>query len=125
MASETLRRAGFMAAAIAATVALGLALATGSGAKGKANTKVTIQGGGGTVSGTVKSSDEDNCADGRKVKIFKIKDGEKDKVGTDTAQANNNEYQWQGGNVGPGRFFAKAGETNRCQADKSKTVRSN
>ncbi len=86
---------------------------------------MTIQGGGNTVSGVVKSPDEDNCANGRKVKIFEVKNGEKDQVGSDTAQANNNEYQWQGGNGGPGKFFAKVGETSQCEADKSKTVRSN
>jgi hypothetical protein len=90
--------------------------------RGKASTKVTIQGGG-SVSGYVKSSNENKCANGRKVIVFRVKNGDKDKVGTDTASPNGDKYQWSVGNPGNGKYFAKAKETSRCEGDTTKTVK--
>jgi hypothetical protein len=113
--------AGGVALAVFGVVAMSGSAMAG----GKASTKVKIQGGGGEIYGTVESSNENKCANGRKIKVYKVKNGEKEYVLSDTAQANNDEYQWNAGNVGNGRYFAKAPETNKCEADKSKTVRSN
>jgi hypothetical protein len=116
---------GMRLKAIAATAAIGLfgglALSGGAHAAGKASTKVTIQGGG-SVSGYVRSSDEDKCANGRKIKVYRLKNGNADLVTTDTAQVNGTRYQWSAGNPGNGKYFAKAPETSKCEGDVSKTV---
>jgi hypothetical protein len=91
--------------ALGAALVAALAISSGAGAKGQANTKLTIQGGGGLVSGLVKSSDENHCADGRKVLIFQVKHGDAEKVATDHAQQDGDEYQWGHGFEG-GRYFA-------------------
>lgn len=91
-------------------------------ARGKASSKVTIQGGG-SISGYVKSSDEDACANGRKVKVYRVKNGNKDLVTTDTASPNGTKYQWSAGNPGNGKYFAKVAETSKCEGDKSPTVK--
>ncbi len=112
-------------AAIISAVALFGALGIPSpadAAKGKASTKITIQGGG-SVGGYVKSSNESKCANGRKIIVFRVKNGSSEKVGSDTAQANGNGYQWSVGNPGNGKYFAKAKETSKCEGDVSKTVK--
>ncbi len=58
---------------------IGLALSGGASAGGKASSKVTIQGGG-SISGYVKSSNENRCANGREVKVYRVKNGDKDLV---------------------------------------------
>lgn len=110
--------AGGTLAAIVALSPIGAALG-----RGEANTQVTIQGGGGLVEGEVKSPDEDKCAAGRKVLVFKVKNGESDKVASDTATQNGDRYQW-GTDVGGGKFFAKVRPIDgKCQGDTSKTVK--
>jgi len=100
----------------------GLLVSEGAGARGKASTKVTIQGGG-SISGYVKSSNENKCANGRKVKVYRVKNnGDKDLITTDTATANGDKFQWSAGNPGNGKYFAKAKETSQCEGDKSPTV---
>jgi hypothetical protein len=101
---------------------IGLALSGGASAGGKASSKVTIQGGG-SISGYVKSSNENRCANGREVKVYRVKNGDKDLVTTDTASPNGDKYQWSAGNPGNGKYFAKVKETSRCEGDKSPTVR--
>ena len=100
----------------------GLLVSEGASARGKASTKVTIQGGG-SVSGEVKSSNEDKCANGRKIIVFRVKQGSKEKIGSDTASPNAGTYQWSVGNPGNGKYFAKAKETSKCEGDVSKTVK--
>ena len=105
---------------IAAAVALGpMGSALG---QGKANTKLTIQGGGGLVQGEVKSPNENACADGRKVLIYKVKNGNSQKVGSDTATENGGRYQWAKAFEG-GRYFAKVKETSQCKGDSTETVK--
>ena len=88
---------------------------------GKANTKVTIQGGGGLVEGEVKSPDEDNCANNRKVLIYKVQNGNATKVGSDRATAERRPLP-----VGQGFrgrwYFGKVKETSQCKGDETKTV---
>lgn len=111
-----------LVACVGVALVAGLALSGGAGAAGKAKTTVTIQGGG-SISGYVKSPNENKCANGRKVKVFRVKKSGKQLVTTDTAQANGDKYQWSAGNPGNGKYFAKAKATNRCKGDKSPTVR--
>ena len=99
-------------------------MSTGADAqRGKASTTVTIQGGG-SISGYVKSSNENKCANGRKVIVWRVKkDAPDQKVVTDTATANGDKYQWSAGSPGNGKYFAEAKETSKCEGDVSKIVR--
>lgn len=112
-------RAGLAATAVVAVGAFGLSGM--ADARGKANTKVTIQGGGGLVEGEVKSPDEDNCANNRKVLIYKVQNGNATKVGSDRATQNGDRYQWAKAFEG-GRYFGKVKETSQCKGDETKTV---
>jgi hypothetical protein len=103
-----------------AIVALGLASAP-AGARGRANTKLTIQGGGGLVEGEVKSPNENACADNRKVLIFQVKNGDAERAGSDRATENGDRYQWAKAFEG-GRSFGKVKETSQCEGDSTKTV---
>ena len=96
---------------------------------GKAETKVNIKGDNGDYYGYVKSSDADNCANGRKVKVFKqlgsVQDPKNDlKIGSDYAEPNGDKYMWSIGNSGykHGHFYAKVGKTSYCKGDTSKTI---
>jgi hypothetical protein len=120
-----LRTGGKLGAGLTTTavIALGaLGLSGMADAKGKANTQVTIQGGGGLVQGLVKSPNENACADNRKVLIYKVQNGEAEKAGSDRATQDGTEYQWAKAFEG-GKYFAKVKETSQCQADTTKTVR--
>ncbi len=110
--------------AAVAAIAITGGFASGAGAAGKAETKVSIKGGP-DFYGYVKSSDATNCADGRTVKLYKIVNGQNEYIGSDTAQANGNRYMWSTGNTGAGngKFFAKAVRTPDCKSDKSKIIR--
>ena len=110
-----------MGAAVVAAIVIGASAS--AGAKGQANTRLTIEGGGGLVAGEVKSPDENHCADGRKVLIFKVKkNGGADHVASDTATQDGDEYQWGHGFDG-GRYFAKVRQTSQCQGDRTETVK--
>lgn len=108
----------------AAVAVLALGLASGeAGARGQAKTKVTIQGGGGLVQGEVQSPDENNCANQRKVLIFKVKNnGNSEKVASDRATENGDRYQWARAFEG-GKYFAKVKPTSQCKGDVTKTVK--
>ena len=100
------------------------AVASAGGAGGRIVTKVTIKAEGTDLFGYVKSDDEQLCAADRKVKVFRVKRGDKEKIGTDNAQANGNRYQWSLGNTGLyGRFYAKVARTPDCGGDESRTIR--
>lgn len=99
-----------------------LALTGAAGAKGQANTTLTIDGGGGLVQGEVRSPNENKCANNRKVLIFQVKNGDSEQVATDRAQQDGDRYQWGKGFEG-GRYFAKVNPTDDCKGDKTKTVR--
>jgi hypothetical protein len=113
------------AVAVAVCGALGMAGIASAG--GQAETTVTIQGGG-SISGTVKSPKPNKCANGRKVIVYKQQGNNQNpssdnKVTTDIAQPNNNEYQWNAGNVGNGKYYARVRHNDDCQGDFSRTVR--
>lgn len=111
-----------LAMAVAVVAALAIGSGASAGAKGQANTTVTIKGGGGAITGEVKSPDENHCADNRKVLIFQVKNGNADKVATDRAQPNGGEYQWGHGFDEGGKYFGKVNPNSNCQGDTSKTV---
>jgi hypothetical protein len=119
-------RAPLVALAVAVTAFTAVAPAQ---AAGKAETKVNIKGDNGDYYGYVKSSDADNCANGRKVKVFKqlgsVQDPKNDlKIGSDYAEPNGDKYMWSIGNSGykHGHFYAKVGKTSYCKGDTSKTI---
>ena len=124
MTARTLR----IAAAISAIILLA-AIVSVAGARERAETKVTIEGGGGEYFGYVKSS-KLKCKNGRKVKLYKQLGSEPhprtDKfINSDIAQANNDGYQWNTGSTGVhrGKVYARAGRIDGCKADNSKTIR--
>jgi hypothetical protein len=126
MFNSTKVRTALVALAVSVTALSGVATAQ---AAGKASTDVSIKGHNGDYYGYVKSSDSDNCANNRKVKVFKQTGSDQDpkndqKIGTDTAQANGDGYMWSIGNSGykHGKFYAKVGKTDYCKGDTSKTI---
>ena len=126
MFNSTKVRTALVALAVSVTAFGGVASAQ---AGGKADTKVSIKGDNGDYYGYVKSSDSDNCANGREVKVFmqtgSVQDPKNDqKIGSDIAQPNGTKYMWSIGNSGykHGSFYAKAGKTDLCKAATSKTI---
>jgi hypothetical protein len=116
-------------AALALAAAGGLVATGVAGAGGGASTKVKIKAPSGEVYGTVESSKPQKCANGRKVTVYRQKGGEQGggddiKVGSDTASANNDEYQWNLGNPGltGKKIYARAGKKPGCKADNSRTI---
>ena len=126
MFNSTKVRTAIAALAISITAFGGVASAQ---AGGKADTKVSIKGDNGDYYGSVKSSNTGNCANDRKVKVFKQTGNEQDpkhdlKIGTDTAEPNGDKYMWSIGNSGykHGEFYAKVGKTSLCKGATSKTI---
>jgi hypothetical protein len=117
----------FMAAVLAALgcVAIsGIALAGG-----KADTQVKIKAESDGFFGYVKSSNPDNCANNRKVVVYKQTGEAPDrhadqKIGSDLAQPNGDKYMWSTGNTGKpkGDYYAFAKSTPKCKSDYSKTI---
>jgi len=92
-------------------------------------TEVTIGGQDGDYHGRVKSSDADNCENGRKVKVYKMlgaspSPSTDQKIGTDTAEPDGAHASWSIGNSGfkHGKFYARAGKTDWCSADTSPVI---
>ena len=119
--------------AIAATAVLAVSLTAGAGiagAAGNAETKVTIKQQSGDFYGKVKSSDPYRCADDRKVVLYEQLGSGQDhrndrKVASDRSSLDGDHGEWSTGNTGldSGRYYARAGKTDGCKADTSKTVR--
>jgi hypothetical protein len=133
MFDSTKIRTALVALAVSVTAFTAVASAEAGGKRpkegAKAETKVNIKGHEGDYYGYVKSSDEDYCADGRKVKVFKQTGRHQDpkddlKIGTDYAEQSGGKYMWSIGNSGykHGHFYAKVGKTNYCKGDYSKTI---
>ena len=114
-----------------AAIAITGVVAPGASAAERTPTKVTIQNpGNGEFYGQVKSEDPANCADGRKVTLFKMlgdapDPGADQKIVSDTASANGDGYEWNAGNTGyrKGRFYARVKRTELCAGDLSKVIR--
>ena len=114
----------FAAAAIALTALVGTA-----GAAGKAPTKVLIEAESGGFFGYVKSPKAQKCANGRTVYVYqqlgsKPRPATDLRVAMDTAQANNDGYQWNIGNPGlrEGNFYAHVNATPQCKGANSITL---
>ena len=133
MFNSTKVRTAIAALAIAVTAFTAVASADAGNRRpkdaGKAETKVSIKGDNGDYYGYVKSSDAGNCANDRKVKVFKQTGNDQDpkhdlKIGTDTAEPNGDKYMWSIGNSGykHGEFYAKVGKTSLCKGATSKTI---
>lgn len=126
MFNSTKVRTALVALAVSVTAFTAVASAQ---AGARADTKVNIKGHEGDYYGYVKSSDEDNCAYERKVKVFKQLGSAQDpkhdlKIGTDYAEYDGDRYMWSIGNSGykHGKFYAKVGKTDYCKGDYSKTI---
>jgi hypothetical protein len=93
-------------------------------AAAKAPVTVTIKAEGTDLSGVVKSRNPELCAANRKVKVFKVINGENHLFTTDTTdEPGNAPYEWSTGNTGQeGTFFAKVSAKPGCRADVSPTI---
>jgi hypothetical protein len=118
-----------MSSAAAAFAAIGALAFTGIATAGggeRANTTVTIKGGG-EVFGYVKSPKPRKCAKERKVALYDQQGANQnpqndEKVLTDTTDKVGDRYQWSAGNPGSGDFYAKVRKTDDCKGDTSKTI---
>jgi hypothetical protein len=119
----------YVAVAVAATAVALTGLAGTASAAGKAPTKVLIQAESGGFFGYVKSPKLE-CKSERTVVLYKQlgskqRPASDEEVGMDTAQANNEGYEWNMGNPGlhSGRYYARALPTPLCKAANSVTLR--
>ena len=108
-----------LAAVIVACAAL--AFAAVAGARGAAQTNVTIKGSGGDFSGKVKSS-KSACVGDRKVIVYKLKGNGYDppndtRVGSDVSEVHGDRGVWSTGNSGfkHGAFYAYAPRVPGCK----------
>jgi hypothetical protein len=119
----------FVAVALAATAVALTGLAGTASAAGKAPTRVLIRAESGGFFGYVKSPKLE-CKSERTVVLYKQlgakqRPASDEEVGMDTAQANNEGYEWNMGNPGlhSGRYYARALPTPYCKAANSVTLR--
>ena len=107
---------------MAALVALAAcAFVATAGARGAADTKVTIKGPNGDFSDKIKSSKQ-KCLGGRKVIVYRLRgngyDPEHDtKIAKDTSEVVGNHGEWSVGNTGagPGAYYALAKRSPGCK----------
>jgi hypothetical protein len=111
---------------LALVVVAALGLTASAGARGAAETNVTIRENSGDFHGKVKSSKQ-SCVDERKVALYKQKGHDQmpsqdKKVASDSASSNG---EWSTGNTGfeKGKFYARAKAISGCQGDNSETVK--
>lgn len=104
------------------------ALASLAGARGRADSRVTIHGENGDFQGRV-FSERRSCLGHRKVVVYKQKgDVQKpadDKViGSDTSERHGDHGEWSIGNAGfrNGKFYAHVKRTDECKGDFSRTI---
>lgn len=115
----------------AAAIAISGAFATGAAADELTPTQVTIKGQNGDFYGYVKSDDKANCANQRKVILYKLQGATPDpsadeKIASDTASPNGPKYMWSTGNTGykNGKFYARVKKTDDCGGDLSPVINS-
>jgi hypothetical protein len=108
-----------MALPFAVLVAVGM-LAFAGPAMGGGGTTVTIKGPQGDFHGKVNTREP--CRAERTVKVFKVREGDDRKIGSDTT---GDDGKWSIGNSGfkNGRFYAKVKKTDECEGAKSETIR--
>ncbi len=127
MTTKTKIRNSIAALAVSLTALAGFAPI--AAAASAAPTKVLIEAESGGFFGYVKSPKLE-CKSERTVVLYKQlgskqKPASDKRVGTDTAQANNDGYQWNTGNPGlhSGRYYARATRTPNCAPANSVTLR--
>ncbi len=124
MTSSTLRIAG-----VVSVLCLFVGMAAVTGAREPAKTKVTIHAEAGGFFGYVHSPKQDPCELNRKVKLYKQRGSEQNrrvdkKIGTDVAQPNGPDSQWNINTNKSGKFYAFTKRVAGCKGDYSKTVHS-
>jgi hypothetical protein len=104
---------------LVAIIALGT-LGFGGSATAGGGTTVTIKGPQGDFHGKVITREP--CRAERTVKVFKVREGDDRKIGSDTTGSDG---KWSIGNSGfkNGRFYAKVKRTEECEGAKSETIR--
>lgn len=114
--------------ALAVAACAGLLVASVAGARGAANTRVTIRGPQGDFHGKVFSS-RTRCLGGRTVKVYKLKgngyDPAHDKlIASDTSSRDGDHGVWSVGNTGEkrGDFYALATRKTGCKRAFSKVL---
>jgi hypothetical protein len=121
--------ASAVVAIVVGAVSIAGTVSAGAGT-GRAETTVTIRTQNGDFWGYVNSPRPKKCADGRKIVLFKQVGAEQDprvdqRIADDTASLNGDRYEWNTSNTGKfGKFYARAGKTDDCKGDTSKTIRS-
>lgn len=116
-------------AVLAVSVTALVGFAPAANAAKPAKTKVLMQPESRSFSGYVKSR-KLKCKDGRKIVLYQQSGSAQDprndqRVASDTAQANNDGYQWSMGNPGlePGNlYYARATKTPGCKPANSVTM---
>jgi hypothetical protein len=83
-------------------------------------TTVTIKGPQGDFHGKVNTREP--CRAERTVKVFKVREGDDRKIGSDTT---GDDGKWSIGNSGfkNGRFYAKVKKSDGCEAARSETIK--
>ena len=115
-----------LVATLSVAVSLGVPAGGAVGAT-RAPTTVTIVADGTDLSGRVVSPKPKKCAAGRKVIVFEQigsrGGGDDEKLASDTAEKQGQDYVWSTGNTGTsGKFYAKVKRTPSCRKDTSQTI---
>jgi hypothetical protein len=121
-----MKRAALLAMVIA------MAFVPAASASGKANTRLTFDSIVVTPSETIWAGDifspRTACKNQRKVLIFRVRDGADRKMGSTRSYKGTDQpgYYWVYGEEGlapRGKYYAKVKPTDRCQRDRSETLR--
>jgi hypothetical protein len=115
-------------AAAVSVLCLLVSLAGVAVARDRARTKVSIEAEAGGFFGFVHSP-KHSCELNRKVKLYKQKGSEQNrrvdqKIGSDVAQPNGPDSQWNINTEKSGKFYAFTKRVSGCKGDYSKTVHS-
>jgi hypothetical protein len=113
-------RAKATISALALVLAASAALA-GPASAAKTGISLSIQAGSGSFSGFVKSK-KSSCHSGRKVTLYRKSGRSVKKVGSDTAQPNQDGSQWKINAKTKGKHYAKVSATKSCKGATSRTV---
>ena len=115
----------FVATALASTLlggaAAGSAAADRPVAAAKTGTTISIQKEEAAFSGFVRSS-RSSCHSGRKVTLYRKSGGKVRKVGSDTAQPNQDGSQWKVDVTRSGKHYAVVSATKKCKGATSRTL---
>ena len=118
-------------AALALAAAIGVISAPGASGGGKANSKVILDGilynvpeARTEFNGRI-SSPKKECANKRKITVYRVVDGADEKIGSKRSEKDGDTYRWfitAGGLVPNDDYYAKAEGGDTCKGDKSEKV---